>query len=227
MPGHHRGQKAKRPSLRWPPLGAPRARGTSLTALSVSKGSTNSPHEPIDKAVLAAAAIASLLLSGAGIATILFITRMVAIPAQLSSVAGCRMGRHGAREGRLPESRPKGRIHDGSADRGARRVWRVAPVHSTPMKATETFTSDSKIAVQVKNGVMGKVGNGKDSIDIGMKPSPRASDPKPGPRRLGPRPSGPEAPRRSYMRARGASALVYARAEAPLRAPGGGCGQAR
>ena len=57
---------------------------------------------------LAAAAIASLLLAGAGIATILFITKMMAIPARLFSVAGCRMGRHGAGEGRLPGSRPKG-----------------------------------------------------------------------------------------------------------------------
>ena len=36
----------------------------------------------------------------------------------------------------------------------------------TAVKATETFTSDSKIAVQVRNGVMGKVGNGKDGTDI-------------------------------------------------------------
>jgi hypothetical protein len=32
----------------------------------------------------------------------------MAIPARLFSVAGCRMGRHGAGEGRLPGSRPKG-----------------------------------------------------------------------------------------------------------------------
>ena len=46
-------------------------------------------------AVLAAAAIASLLIAGTGIATILFITRIVATPARLFPVAGCRMGRRG------------------------------------------------------------------------------------------------------------------------------------
>ena len=51
----------------------------------------------------------SQVFAVARISTIFFITRMVAIlPARLLSVAGCRMGRHGAGEGRLPGSRPKG-----------------------------------------------------------------------------------------------------------------------
>ncbi len=60
-------------------------------------------------AVLAAAAIVSLLIAGTGIATILFITRIVATPARLFPVAGCRMGRRGGGEGRSPVgSRTKG-----------------------------------------------------------------------------------------------------------------------